>query len=131
MAFNCALLIKARILQNFENAYSSKNEGFVIFNVFSVVLVVASLELKVSTLCSIHYFCCVFFSSTLMTTVIQDDNHSIYSQYMSAHQLGVIPPLRVDREVSNATISIWGSSLINMLVIEVLLPVPLGVSEEA
>lgn len=69
--------------------------------------------------------------STLMTTAIQDDNHNIYSQYMSACQLGVIPLLRVDREVSNATISIWGSSLINMLLITVLLPVPLGVSEEA
>lgn len=44
--------------------------------------------------------------TTLMITAIKDSNLKFYSQSMSACQLGLIPLLRVDGEVSNATISI-------------------------
>lgn len=79
------------------------------------------LSQKMSTLSCVYYFC-----SNLM---IRDSHERQQPRiYASACQLGGIPLLRVDREVSNATISIERGSLIKVLLITVMLRAPLGVA---
>lgn len=72
---------------------------------------------------------CLLIFAAYSNSMIRDSHERQQPRiYASACQLGGIPLLRVDREVSNATISIERGSLIKVLLITVMLRAPLGVA---